>query len=119
MREIRYLDAVIDGFREEMKRDPNVFIMGYDVGVRGSIFGLTTGLLEEMGSERIRDTPISESAIIGCALGSAITGLRPVAFIHFNDFLTVCMDQVVNQTAIYRAGCGRNPRSSSCRRAWS
>ena len=79
MREITYRDAIREAIREEMKRDSNVHMMGEDIGIYGGAFGVSRGLLEEFGSERIRDTPISEAAIIGAGTGSAVTGMRPLA----------------------------------------
>ncbi|MDI3534612.1 MAG: acetoin:2,6-dichlorophenolindophenol oxidoreductase subunit beta [Thermosediminibacterales bacterium] len=99
---ITYIQALRDGIREEMHRDERVFIMGEDVGLYGGAFKVTKGLLEEFGEERVRDTPISEAAIAGAAVGSALTGMRPVAEIMFSDFMTIAMDQIVNQAAKIR-----------------
>src|SRR5437868_14674533 len=82
-----------------MERDPTVFFIGEDVAVAGGVFKATGGLLERFGPERVRDTPISEQAIIGLAMGAAMTGLRPIAEIMFSDFLAVCWDMVANQVA--------------------
>ena len=101
-REITYVKAVREALQEEMRRDERVYILGEDVGVYGGCFGVTRGMLGEFGEERVRDTPISEAAIVGCATGSAITGMRPVAEIMFMDFTTIAMDQLVNQTAKIR-----------------
>ncbi|HSV91867.1 MAG TPA: thiamine pyrophosphate-dependent enzyme, partial [Desulfobacterales bacterium] len=87
---------------EEMERDPAVFLLGEDIAVFGGSYRVTEGLLERFGSERVRDTPISEAAIVGAAIGAAMTGRRPVAEIQFNDFLTCAMDQVCNQAAKMR-----------------
>ena len=100
--EITYSEALREALREEMLRDERVFIMGEDVGVYGGAFGVTRGLIEEFGEERVRDTPISEAAIAGAAAGSAVTGMRPVAEIMFMDFTTFAMDQLVNQAAKIR-----------------
>jgi pyruvate dehydrogenase E1 component beta subunit len=101
--EITYRDALKQGLREEMLRDDNVFIMGEDVGLNwGGAFKVTKGLAEEFGEERVRDTPISENAIAGAAVGAAITGMRPVAEIMFGDLITLAMDQVCNQAAKMR-----------------
>lgn len=100
--EITYSEAVRQALREEMLRDERVFIMGEDVGVYGGAFGVTRGLVEEFGEERVRDTPISEAAIAGAAAGSAVTGMRPVAEIMFMDFTTFAADQLVNQAAKIR-----------------
>jgi len=103
MREISYRDALREALREEMQRDPTVFLLGEDIGrYWGGAFKVTKGLAEEFGDERVRDTPISESAIIGAAVGAAITGMRPVAEIMFGDLTTLAMDQIVNQAAKIR-----------------
>jgi acetoin:2,6-dichlorophenolindophenol oxidoreductase subunit beta len=94
-----YRDAVRLALREEMKRDGRVFIIGEDVGKFGGAMAVTKGLFDEFGAKRVVDTPISESAIIGSALGAALTGLVPVAELMFIDFTGVCMDQIVNQVA--------------------
>jgi len=85
--------------REEMRRDDGVFLMGEDIAKQGGIFGQFKGLPEEFGTERVRDTPISEAAIVAAAVGAAMTGSRPVVDIHFADFLTCAMDELVNQAA--------------------
>ncbi|MFW9965884.1 MAG: alpha-ketoacid dehydrogenase subunit beta [Candidatus Thorarchaeota archaeon] len=103
MAEITYRDALKQGLREEMLRDDRVFIMGEDVGRNwGGAFKVTKGLAEEFGDDRVRDTPISENAIAGAAVGAAITGMRPVAEIMFGDLITLAMDQVCNQAAKMR-----------------
>ena len=94
MREITYREALTEALREELRRDPTVFLMGEEVGRMGNVFGVTKGLLEEFGEERLRDTPISETAIAGGAVGAALAGSRPVAEIMFADFLNVCMDEI-------------------------
>ena len=94
--------AINETLREEMQRDPTVIILGCDVGVRGNPFGVTKGLFEEFGAARVLDTPISEAAIVGSSLGAAATGLRPVAEILFSDWITIGMDQLVNQIAKIR-----------------
>jgi pyruvate dehydrogenase E1 component beta subunit len=99
VKEIRYIKAINEALHEEMARDENVFVIGEDVGAPGGAFGGTRGLLQAFGERRVRDTPISESAIVGLALGAAMKGLRPVVEIMFADFLPVCMDQIVNQIA--------------------
>ncbi len=115
-----FAQALNDAHRVEMQRDPNVYIAGEDVGVYGGIFGVTTGLLEQFGEKRVRDTPITESAIIGTAVGAASGGLRPVIELMFVDFIGVAMDQLFNQAAkmkymfggkaripmVLRASCG-------------
>jgi pyruvate/2-oxoglutarate/acetoin dehydrogenase E1 component len=102
MPELTYLEAIRAGLREEMQRDPTVFIMGEDVGLHGGAFGVTKGLFEEFGPERVRNTPICENTIVGTALGAAMTGMRPVAEIMFADFSALAFDQVVNQAAKVR-----------------
>ena len=109
-RELTYAEAIREALREEMRRDPSVFVMGEDVGRFGGCFGVTGDLWKEFGEERVRDTPISETAIIGAAVGAAATGMRPVAEIMFCDFLTVCMDQIVNQAAKMRYMFGGKAR---------
>jgi 2-oxoisovalerate dehydrogenase E1 component len=107
-----FAEAVNKALRLEMAERPELFILGEDVGKPGGIFGLTRGLQASFGSERVRDTPIAESAIIGCAVGAAIEGLRPVAEIMFADFLMVALDQIVNQAANVRylsRGCASAP----------
>lgn len=99
MREITFAEAIREALREEMHRDTSVFIMGEDVGVFGGVFGVTAGLYEEFGPDRVRDTPISESAIVGGGLGAAMMGMRPVVEIMFGDFLMCAGDQIVNQAA--------------------
>ena len=99
MRTITYSDAINEALREEMARDENVFIVGEDVGTMGGVFGVTAGLLQEYGSQRVIDTPISEAGIIGAALGAAMMGMRPVAEIMFGDFLGCAGDQLINQVA--------------------
>jgi pyruvate dehydrogenase E1 component beta subunit len=94
--------ALNEALREEMQRDETVIIMGCDVAIRGNPFGITAGLLDEFGPERVRDTPISEAAIIGACLGAAATGLRPIGEILFSDWITIGMDQLVNQIAKIR-----------------
>jgi pyruvate dehydrogenase E1 component beta subunit len=101
-RELTYSDALNEALRLEMRRDPTIFVMGEDVGVYGGIFGVTKGLFEEFGPERVRDTPISESAFMGCGVGSAATGMRPVVELMFVDFFGVTMDQIFNQAAKMR-----------------
>ena len=136
MKEIRYIRAITEALMEEMARDQSVFIIGEDVGIPGGSFSATRGLLEEFGERRVKDTPISESAIVGLASGAATQGLRPVVEIMFMDFLTVCMDQIANQLAKmkYMSGgqyqlpiviwtpCGgglnAGPQHSQCLESW-
>jgi len=100
MRKITYKEALREALKEEMRRDPTVFLLGEDVGrYWGGAFKVTEGLAEEFGDERVRDTPISENAIIGTAVGAAITGMHPVAEIMFGDLTALAMDQIANQAA--------------------
>ncbi|MCK4482171.1 alpha-ketoacid dehydrogenase subunit beta, partial [Candidatus Bathyarchaeota archaeon] len=100
MRKMTYKEALREALREEMRRDPTVFLLGEDIGrYWQGAFKVTKGLAEEFGDERVRDTPISESAIIGAAVGAAITGMRPVAEIMFGDLTSLAMDQIANQAA--------------------
>ncbi|MBI2758352.1 MAG: alpha-ketoacid dehydrogenase subunit beta [Chloroflexi bacterium] len=98
-RELTFAEAVREALAEEMRRDPNVFIMGEDVAEAGTPFKVLSGLVEEFGKERVMDTPISEPGFTGIGVGAAITGMRPVIDIMFGDFLTLTMDQIVNQAA--------------------
>jgi 2-oxoisovalerate dehydrogenase E1 component beta subunit len=101
-RQLTYLDAINEALREEMRRDPKVFVLGEDVGPYGGAFGVTKGLVDEFGEMRCLDTPISESAIIGVSIGAAMRGYRPVAEMQFADFITCGFDQIVNQAATLR-----------------
>ena len=102
MREITYRQALKEALAEEMRRDPNIFLIGEDIGIYGGAYAVTKELLEEFGEERVIDTPISERAIVGTAIGAAACGARPVAEIMYVDFLTFAMDQIVNQAAKMR-----------------
>ena len=102
MREITYAQAIKEAMCEEMRADENVFLMGEDVGLYGGAFGVSVGMFQEFGAERVRDTPISEAVIAGAAVGAAVTGMRPIAEIMFSDFTTISMDQLVNQAAKIR-----------------
>lgn len=102
MKKMSYAEAIREGMSIRMREDPNVLLFGEDVGAFGGCFGVTAGMFDEFGEKRVRDTPISEGAIIGAAVGSAATGLRPIAELMFCDFLTVGMDQLVNQAAKMR-----------------
>lgn len=108
MRETTYVEAINEAMMEEMARDERVFVMGEDVGTGygGGIFTATRGLLDKFGPERVIDTPISESAIAGCAVGAALAGYRPIAEFMFSDFLTIAMDQIVNLAAKMRWSLG-------------
>lgn len=99
MAELTYREAVAEAIAQEMRRDENVVFLGEDIGAAGGVFKATVGLFKEFGPERVRDTPISEQAILGAAMGSAMTGLKPIAEIMFSDFLAVCWDIVANEIA--------------------
>lgn len=136
MKEIRYIRVITEALREEMARDKKVILIGEDVGSGGGTFSATRGLLEEFGRQRVIDTPISESSFTGLALGAATTGLRPVVEIMFMDFITTCMDPIVNQIAKARymfgeqfkipltivtpagGGLSAGPQHSQCLEAW-
>jgi acetoin:2,6-dichlorophenolindophenol oxidoreductase subunit beta len=135
-REITYLEAVREAMCQEMRRDQEVFLLGEDVGTYGGAFGVSKGMLEEFGAERVRDTPISEAAIAGAATGAALMGMRPVMEIMFMDFLTISMNQLVNASAKMRfmfggkcsvpmvirapagSGTGAAAQHSQCLEAW-
>lgn len=102
IRELTYAEALREGLRQVMEKDESVFLMGEDVGVYGGAFGVSAGLIEVFGEERIRDTPISEAAIAGAVLGAALTGMRPVGEIQFMDFVALSMEQIVLQAAKVR-----------------
>jgi acetoin:2,6-dichlorophenolindophenol oxidoreductase subunit beta len=99
MSTITYREAVARGIAQEMRRDDTVVFLGEDVAAAGGVFKATVGLLDEFGPQRVRDTPISEQAILGAAMGAAMTGLRPIAEIMFSDFFAVCWDVVANEIA--------------------
>jgi pyruvate dehydrogenase E1 component beta subunit len=102
MREISFSEATLEAMAEEMSRDDRVFLMGEDIARQGGIFGQFKGLPQQFGFERVKDTPISETAIIGAGVGAALAGMRPVVDMHFVDFITIAMDEVVNQMAKIR-----------------
>jgi 2-oxoisovalerate dehydrogenase E1 component len=108
-RELSFAEAIKEALAQEMARDPNVFVLGEDVGRIGGIFAATRGLIEQFGPERLRDTPISEAAIAACAVGAAVTGMRPVAEVQIFDFITHMMDMIVNQSAKFRFMLGGKP----------
>jgi 2-oxoisovalerate dehydrogenase E1 component len=108
-RELSFAEAIKEALAQEMERDPSVFVLGEDVGKIGGIFAATRGLIEKFGPERVRDTPISEAAIAACAVGAAITGMRPVAEVQIFDFITHMMDMIVNQAAKFRFMLGGKP----------
>lgn len=99
MAEMTYRAAIAHGIKQEMLRDPTVYLLGEDIGAAEGVFKTTAGLLDRFGSRRVRDTPISEIAIIGAAMGAAMNGLRPIAEIMYSDFLANCWDMVANQVA--------------------
>jgi acetoin:2,6-dichlorophenolindophenol oxidoreductase subunit beta len=100
--------AISEAIAQEMERDPNVFVMGEDIGAYGGIFGATDGLLAKFGPDRVMDTPISETAFIGAAVGAALQGMRPIAELMFVDFFGVCMDQIYNHMAKIHYESGGN-----------
>jgi pyruvate/2-oxoglutarate/acetoin dehydrogenase E1 component len=111
-REITYREAVREAMVGAMREDEEVFLMGEDVGVYGGAFGVSRGMFEEFGEDRVVDTPISEAGYVGLCTGAALVGMRPIAEIQFSDFMTHCMDQLVNQAAKIRymfGGEGRVP----------
>jgi len=131
---ITYVEAITEGLREELQRDPDVFMLGQDIGVYGGAFGVTKGLQEEFGKDRIWDTPLSETAIIGNAIGAALYGLRPVVEMQFADFVACGFNQLVSNAAKlhYRwgpkvpmvvrlpwgGGVSGGPFHSGCMEAW-
>ena len=102
MREISYSEAIRESMTQMMREDNDIYILGEDIGVYGGAFGVTSGMIDEFGPERVRITPISEAAISGCAVGSAMTGMRPILEIQFSDFVVIAMDNIVNQAAKMR-----------------
>ncbi len=116
-RQISYREAISEAIKEEMARDDRVFLMGEDVGILGGAFGSTRGIYAVFGGERVLDTPISETAIVGFALGAAMAGMRPIAEIMRVDWMTICMDEIVNQTAKMRYLSGGHPEVSLVIRA--
>lgn len=110
MRKITYREALREALREEMRRDPRVFLLGEDIAQFGGSYKVTQGLLDEFGPERVRNTPISEAAIVGAAVGAALTGMRPVAELMYVDFSGIAMDQIANQAAKNRYMFGGKAR---------
>lgn len=102
MREITYSEAIREAMSQQMRANDDVFILGEDIGVYGGAFGVTNGMIEEFGPERVRNTPISEAAISGCAVGAAMSGMRPILELQFSDFITIAADNIVNQAAKMR-----------------
>jgi acetoin:2,6-dichlorophenolindophenol oxidoreductase subunit beta len=135
-REITYLEAIREAMVQEMRSDPDVFLIGEDIGVYGGAFGVSKGMLDEFGPGRVRETPISEEAIAGVATGAAMMGMRPIMEIMFMDFITLAMDQLLNQAAKMRfmlggavsmplvcrtpagSGTGAAAQHSECLEAW-
>ncbi|MCC7165410.1 MAG: alpha-ketoacid dehydrogenase subunit beta [Anaerolineae bacterium] len=107
-REVTFLEAVREAMVQEMRRDPTVFLMGEDIGIYGGAFGVSKGMLDEFGPERVRETPISEAGFTGVATGAALMGMRPIVEIMFLDFITLAMDALVNQAAKMRFMFGGN-----------
>ena len=105
-----YLQAISDAMREEMRSDERVFLMGEDIGTFGGAFKVTDGFIDEFGPERVMDTPLAESAIVGCAIGAAVEGMRPIAEMQFSDFVSCGFDQLVNVAGktYYRMGLSVN-----------
>jgi hypothetical protein len=119
VREITFAQAINEALHEEMQRDEKVIILGEDVAAAGGVYKLTEGLLERFGSDRVLDTPISEAGIAGIGVGAAMTGMRPIVEIMFGDFLTLVMDQLVNQAAkMYYMSGGRYKFRWSSGRPW-
>ena len=107
MKSITYCEAINQAYREEMARDSSVYLIGEDVGRWGNLYGASKGLLQEFGPDQVKDAPISEAAIAGCAVGSAVMGMRPIAEIMYIDFIMIAMDQMINHAAKYRQlSCG-------------
>ena len=102
MREITYLEAIREAMQQIMRQNEDVYLIGEDIAEYGGAFGVSVGMLSEFGKERIRNTPISEAAIVGVGIGSAVTGMRPIAEIMFSDFITISMEQIANQAAKIR-----------------
>ena len=102
MAEVTFLKAIHDGIREEMQRDPSVFVFGEDVGAKGGVFGVTDGLQSEFGEWRVLDSPLAESLIAGVAIGAACNGMRPIAEIQFQDFIMPAVDQIISEAAKFR-----------------
>ena len=111
-RQISYAEAIVEALREELIRDDDIFFMGEDVAAMGGAFGATKKLFEEFGESRVWDTPISEAAIVGFGLGAAMAGMRPVVEIMRCDFITIAMDEIVNQAAKMRYFTAGRPNIS-------
>ncbi len=96
---ITYAEAIKEAMEQEMEKDENIYVLGEDIGIWGGLYSCTKGLLEKFGKDRVKDTPISEAAIAGCAVGSAAYGLRPIMEIMYIDFITIALDQIINHAA--------------------
>lgn len=108
MAQMTYCEALRGATREEMKRDKSVYLIGEDVGRWGNLFGASSGLLKEFGPEQVKDCPISEAAMAGCGVGSALMGMRPIVEIMYIDFFTIALDQIINHACKYRQlSCGK------------
>ncbi len=134
MSQMTYLEAISDGLRTEMRRDPRVFVIGEDIAVYGGAFGITKGFLDEFGPWRVIDAPLAETASVGASVGAAVMGMRPVVEMQFADFVTDAMTQVVNMAATYHWRTGHplpmvirmpyggdvkgGPFHSQCKEAW-
>src|SRR3954454_22018487 len=107
---LTYLQAISDGLRSEMRADERVFVRGEDIGVFGGAFKVTDGFIDEFGPSRVMDTPLAESGIVGTAIGAAVEGMRPVAEMHYADFVSCGFDQLVNGAGkmYYRQGLSVN-----------
>jgi len=110
LREITYHEAITEAIDQEMARDSRVIVMGEDVGPQGGVFGTSRGLYDKYGQERVLDTPISENSFVGCAIGASMTGLRPIVEVMYIDFITLAMDQIINQAAKARYMFGGESR---------
>jgi pyruvate dehydrogenase E1 component beta subunit len=115
MPETTYREAVRDAMSEAMRRDESVFIMGEDIAEMGGSMGVTQGMLDEFGPDRVRNTPISEMAIVGAGIGAAMAGMRPIVEIMYQDFTTLAMEQLVNQAC----ATSSSPRSTTTTRSSS
>lgn len=102
VRELSFSQAINEALAEELERDPSVFLMGEDIGVFGGVFGVTQGLQDSFGTKRVFDTPLSETLIVGAAVGAALTGLRPIAELQYSDFLGIAMDEMYNKAAKWK-----------------
>lgn len=112
MRQLTFSESLNEVMTQEMKANDDVYLLGEDIGIFGGAFGVTYGMIQELGPEKVINTPISEAAVTGLAVGSALTGMRPIFEFQFSDFITVAIDQIVNQAAKMRymfGGKGKVP----------